>query len=144
VPLPLDQLEAEAARMEREVAKLVAEGHLNSARRLAEEAVAVRAFVEARRGDTLPSSNRRGNQEAMVTAERLRHSEGTGKERDPLVKAANAAGYTLRSLGEALKVTHSFLSQARRGKPIRRDLAEQIEKLTGFKASKRNWPGLKG
>lgn len=95
----------------------------------------------------LPTGNRSGISDDMVPAERVRHSQGTGKNRDQLVKACNARHLTLRSLTEQLKsegfrVSHSLLSQARSGdKPIRRELAERIATLTGFAATPKNWPG---
>ncbi|HYF24102.1 MAG TPA: hypothetical protein VD931_00035 [Baekduia sp.] len=70
-----------------------------------------------------------------------------GKSRDPMVQAANAAGFSMRSLAKALKPELSVgsLSQYRaRGKahsrPVPRWVAEQIERLTGFRATASNWP----
>lgn len=108
---------------------------------------------EEREAVVLTAENRSGNARGMVTAERVRHSKGT-KKRDALVVAANAKNYTLRSLAEALKaekfeVTHSLLSQARpdeKGhakRSIDGKLAKRIEELTGFPATKRNWPRLR-
>lgn len=91
----------------------------------------------------LTAGNRSGNARGMVTAERVRHSRGT-KKRDALVVAANAKNYTLRSLAEAVDVSHALLSQARTGKrSIEADIAKKVENLTGFKATRANWPRLK-
>jgi len=72
-----------------------------------------------------------------------------GKAKDALVRAANSHRLTMGQLLE--KVRHelklkrlpaSGISQARRGtRPIRRDVAEAIQRLTGFEASRANWPG---
>lgn len=106
----------------------------------AAEAAKVRKAIRA-----LTASNRRGNQEEMVTAERLRYSAGT-ESKDPLRVACNTHGFTVRSLAERLRsdgyrVSHALLFQARKGKPIRREVAEAIAKLTGFAATGKNWPG---
>lgn len=72
-----------------------------------------------------------------------------GKARDALVRAAVKRKLTMGQLAEAVrkelklsKLPPSGLSQARRGtRPIRRDVAEAIERLTGFAATRANWPG---
>lgn len=102
---------------------------------------------------SLRSANQSGNTSDMVTAERVRVSKGR-KKRDELVVAANTHNYTLRSLAEKLeaegfRVSHSLLSQARADakgqakRSISGALAKRIEELTGFAASKKNWPGLR-
>jgi hypothetical protein len=92
----------------------------------------------------LPERYQFGNVGKMVNAERVRHSKGQG-DVDPLVAAANAHHYTLRSLAENLGVSHALLSQARKGtRSIEKSLAEKVEKLTGFPATRGNWPKLKG
>lgn len=91
----------------------------------------------------LQESHRSGNVGDMVTSERLRHSRGSASV-DPLKAAANDRGYTIRSLAEKINVSHALLSKARKGeRSIERALAEEIQKLTGFAATKKNWPGLK-
>ena len=75
---------------------------------------------------------------------RVRISAGADENPDELVAKANAAGYTLRSLAEAVKCSHALLSQARRGeRTIARSITEAVEKLTGFKATKANWPRVR-
>lgn len=96
--------------------------------------------VEERR---LRREQARGNVNNVTSAE---HAMATsrGRARDPLVRAANAAGFTLRSLAAAVGVSVSLLSMARRqrdGRSIRRAVAERIAELTGFAASPANWPG---
>lgn len=92
--------------------------------------------------DRLRRRDQRGNPKGMVNAARVRMSAGADKNPDELVAKANAAGYTLRSLAETVKLSHSVMSMARRGRrSIRRAVAEDIERLTGFKAIKANWPG---
>jgi hypothetical protein len=98
-------------------------------------------------------TNQGGKNTRMVAAERLRVSKGVSKGRtggapDPLVKAANDSGFTLRSLVEKLRekeewrVSHPYLRQCRMGTSrIKLSLAKRIEELTGFRATKANWPG---
>lgn len=122
-----DALEAEAEGLppERAVVKL-------------RQVLVLRKAVEE-----LQRPNHSGNVRGMVNAERVRHSKGQG-DTDPLVEAANAHHYTLRSLAENLGVSHALLSQARKGtRSIEKSLAEKIEKLTGFPATRGNWPKLK-
>jgi hypothetical protein len=92
----------------------------------------------------LLAADHSGKLRAMVTAERVRHSRGSTGD-DPFRAAVNAAHYTIRSLAEKLGVSHAHLSQARRGQTsIAKALADEIQKLTGFPATKHNWPKLKG
>ncbi len=92
----------------------------------------------------LLAADHSGKLRAMVTAERVRHSKGSTGD-DPFRAAVNAAHYTIRSLAERLGVSHAHLSQARRGQTsIAKNLADAIERLTGFPATKSNWPKLKG
>lgn len=79
-----------------------------------------------------------------------------GKSSSPLAMAANAAGYSLPRLAEAVTkrigrtVARTSLSMAAVGdRPIKRDVAEAIESLTktkaspkGFAATRANWPTL--
>lgn len=93
----------------------------------------------------LPHASHSGKDDRMVPAARVRHSQGKGKQGkavDPLVTAANKGGYTLRSLAEHIGCSHAHLYQARRGTVgMRTAWAREIERLTGFEASKANWPG---
>ena len=155
MPLPLDQLEAEAARMEREVAKLVAAGDLDRARRLAEEAVAVREFVEARRkteGLQPREHSARVSTGPMVDDHRIAISAGRSKQErgkkdpDPFIATLNEAGYSLRSLAPELGIKPATLSAHRKAKnepnsrPIPRDRAAKIKALTGWPDDARHWP----
>lgn len=65
---------------------------------------------------------------------------------DALAIAADKAGFTVRSLAKEIGCSASLLSQARRDNyncSISLALAKRIEKLTGFKANKANWPRLR-
>lgn len=86
---------------------------------------------------------RRGKPETgMVNAARVRHSEAMAD--DPLVAAANAAHFTLRSLAEAVGCSHALLSKARKGeRSIDARVAAEIERLIGFKATREHWPKLR-
>lgn len=107
--------------------------------------LAVRAKRE--RGGLLTTSHR-GKKKAVEAVERLQVSKGkAGEEPDPLHSSANAAGFTLRSLCKQLKsegwrCSHQYLMQCRRGDAnIRLSLAKRIQALTGFAATRSNWPG---
>lgn len=92
-------------------------------------------------GSDLPAASHTGKSGDMVPAARLRISKSKAKV-DPLTAAANAAGLTLRSLAERIGCSHAHLYQARRGSVGMRTMwAQEIERLTGFAASKANWPG---
>jgi transcriptional regulator with XRE-family HTH domain len=81
----------------------------------------------------------------MQRQARLSHSRAKRKGCDnPLAIAADKAGYTVRSLAERLGCSAPLLSQARTGKSsIKMSLAQKIEALTGYAATKANWPDLK-
>lgn len=62
--------------------------------------------------------------------------------RDPFLKAIRAKGYTLRSLADVLGCKPSLLSMQRSGqRPIPYERARKIEKLTGWPAAAKDWPG---
>lgn len=64
-----------------------------------------------------------------------------GRSGDALVQAANNARLTMTELAKRVGVSKAALSMARRGeRKIRQDVAEHIQKLTGFKATSTNWP----
>lgn len=76
----------------------------------------------------------------MVAAHRIAIS--AGRSTDPLAAAARKAGLTTRQLAERIGVAPSLLSMARRGKrSLSADKAAEIERLTGYPASK--WPPAK-
>lgn len=62
--------------------------------------------------------------------------------RDPFLKAIRAKGYTLRSLADAVGCPVSLLSMQRAGqRPMPYERAKRIEKLTGWPAAAKDWPG---
>lgn len=66
-------------------------------------------------------------------------SRGKSPAGAPALKAAQDAGYSLRAIAKALKVSPALLSMAAAGsRSIPDELAARFEKLTGFPASK--WP----
>lgn len=106
-----------------------------------------RAERHERAAEALQGASQRGKKTNVETPARLRISKGRGGEKpDELQAAANAAGYTLRSLAEKLRaegfrVSHPFLRQCREGSSaIREPLARRIEALTGFRATQAHWP----
>jgi hypothetical protein len=105
-----------------------------------------RAALGMLRGLTVgqQSGNLAKQMPAMLSVNRLRRSRTVAeKNADPCAKAANAKGMTMSDLAMALGVTPSYLSQIRHEKkPITQERANEIEKLTGFKATKKNWPTL--
>lgn len=61
---------------------------------------------------------------------------------DPFVKTIRAKGLTQNDLARALGIPTSLLSMYRRGtRKIPQDRAATVEKLTGWKADARHWPG---
>jgi len=63
---------------------------------------------------------------------------------DPFVKAIRAKPFegTQNDLARALEIPVSLLSMYRKGKRrIPQARAEAVEKLTGWKATAKNWPG---
>lgn len=74
-------------------------------------------------------------------ARALAISEG-GHGTDPFLVAIRAKGYTLRSLAEKVGCPASLLSMQRKGvRPIPGERAAKIEKLTGWPATTKHWPG---
>jgi hypothetical protein len=93
----------------------------------------------------LKIGNHTGNLPNMLQARRVQASRAAHEgDHDPLVLAANTAHHTLRTLAEAVGCSHVALSRARHGTlSIPMDRARQIEALTGFKATRDNWPRLR-
>ena len=141
------QLRRKAADLDRDGEALIKAGKPKEAAQFLLEAEyyeAAAAEMERRGIGALPLRGRvqRGSTKGMVNAARVRMSMAADAVPDELVAKANAAGYTLRSLAEAVKCSHAVLSQARRGKrSLRRAIVEDIERLIGFKAIRANWPG---
>jgi hypothetical protein len=131
----LAQLRAELAQLDAERRVMVAQ--IEALERLA---------MDEELTDSQESINLRSKMHAMPPLNRLRRSKAFAQastEPDPCALAANAHGMTMSDLAKRLKVTPSYLSQLRHGKKqISMVRALEIEKLTGFKATKKNWPRL--
>jgi len=79
----------------------------------------------------------------MLAVHKVAISEGRSK--DPLAVAARKAGMSVAALAKRAGVSKALLSMARTGeRSIKRDVCVRIEKLTGFAATKANWPGITG
>jgi len=114
------------------------------ARFLAQEQELMRLEDEAATSDTLTSALTavKVNVNKPVTDEhRFNISKGQ-KRGDKFLQAITAAEFTQKTLAEKLDIAPALLSMYRKNKrPIPRERAEEIEKLTGWKATLRNWPG---
>lgn len=101
--------------------------------------VEIMAELKARNG--LPPSKQGGNVNKMNAAAHALATSG-GKSDDALIKMANKHGYTLRRLAHEARISPATLSRARRGeRSLKREIADKIEELVGFKATAANWPG---
>lgn len=142
------------AELRRRAEDLDRQGEAKLAAGAKDEAAALFTAAESHREvaeamERLQAPVQRGKKPRVAAAaHRVRVSKGrSGDEPDPLIKAANDAGYTIRSLAEKLreegfKVSHPLLNQCRNGTArIRATVARRIEALTGFRAIKANWPG---
>lgn len=129
----ISQLRAEIAARQAELLKLAKEHAADVAGLMGKER---EAFMG------LTSSSEQGNSvNNMFTSHPLATSAGRGKN-DPMIRLANRAGYTLRSLAEAVDMSPAALSMARRGtRSVRERAAKKIEALIGFKATAAHWPG---
>lgn len=116
--------------------------------RLLEQAL---RHIQANPSEKLKRRLRRREQSAKVVnsavelapAHRIAISKGR-KGKSPFLDAVRASGYTLRGLAEAVGCLPSLLSMYRSSdepRPIPRDRAEAIEKLTGWPADAKHWPG---
>lgn len=80
----------------------------------------------------------------MVSEHRVAISRGikSGDAFLTKIRSVKPVGFTLRSLATELDIPASLLSmyRAEGGRPIPRKRAERIEELTGWAASKANWP----
>jgi hypothetical protein len=109
---------------------------------------ATAAHMEAK----LPQSRKSGNVHPVQSASLSKSESAVGGD-DPLAVAARSAGYSVRTLAQAMRdalgnlegfrgCSHVTLMKARRGKQaVWRPVAELIEQVTGFKANSKNWPG---
>ena len=72
----------------------------------------------------------------MTSAHKVAISAGRSSSRNKLATAARASGMTVRDLAKRIGVSNSLLTMAAQGeRSLKRELAEQIEKLTGFPVS---------
>ena len=125
-PLTASQLRKMAAQ-EREAARLAVE----------------RAELYDRQADAMTAADRPGEDQSMLSSRRRQVSRARASQ-DPLVIACDSAGLTLRMLAERVGCSHALLSAARAGRySIRRELAERIQSLVGFQATRENWPKIK-
>lgn len=82
------------------------------------------------------------SEQMQADSRSLAISEGSKGGKDPFLQAIRAKGYTLRSLADAVGCPVSLLSMQRKGeRPIPGDRAAKIEKLTGWPATAKTWPG---
>jgi hypothetical protein len=159
----------QAARFRKRAARLMAKARreademLRTAARLEKNAqeAAQRARVageqpehyEDEAGLRLPSPSRTVNSKPMLSpahalAISKSKSKTSGAKVSPLLDAVHKKKMTLRSLCKELEerlhrpVAVSSVSMAYSGaRPIDREVAEAIEKMTGFEASLKNWRG---
>jgi hypothetical protein len=143
-----DELRALIARTERDA--LANPDEDEAAEQLARAEHLKRVLVKLQ---GLQPPSRSGKKKAMQSVARMHISES--KAEDPLQVAANAAGYTMRTLeaelrAEGYRCSRQFLMQCRRGDAnIRESLAKRIEDKLGkddkgrarFAATRKNWPG---
>jgi len=157
-PLTEEQIRAGIEQAERELAKLYErrEALHQQIRALDVEVVrwemqrhVLLTTARLQRGEWLPNVD---GKQIMEAARRLAISQAkspgdefiafisTGKER-------GRPNYTLRSLAKALKISPTLMSMYRQPKtsatsrPIPHLRAKQVEKLTGWPADEKHWPG---
>jgi hypothetical protein len=143
------RLRADAKRILNEADEL--DRHANELDRL--DAESVEEGIGREDMPPLPVRENTGTVDGMSTeswSHALKIAHGRAKvRRDALAAASVRAGMTKGEMVEKVrkelklaKLPMSGISQARSGtRPIRRDVAEAIERLIGFKATKVNWPG---
>lgn len=112
------------------------------------------AMIRANPGPAVPARVRRALREQskarnvntsveLAPAHKIAISKAS-KGKGPFFDAVRASGLTMRGLAEAVGCLPSLLSMYRRRddpRPIPRDRAEAIEKLTGWPADAKHWPG---
>lgn len=134
-------LRARADELDAESEKLIRDGDLLRGVPLGIQANRLREAADQM--DGLPTQTKSGKTGTMdaVNPIALQMSKGR-KKSSRLVKVAQARGFTLRMLAKQVGVSHAQLSSAHAGKfAIKQTVAEHIEKLIGFPATKQNWPG---
>jgi hypothetical protein len=142
-PLTDAQLRRRIAELERQAAELEAEAHF----RRREARMCADVLVE--REGLHSVSTRAKVSTDMVDAHRVAISSGRAKAigaGDPFLAAIQAAGYSLRSLAEAIGISQASLSAHRKARahrdsrPIPAARAAAIAKLTDWPADARHWP----
>jgi lambda repressor-like predicted transcriptional regulator len=133
----------EANRYDAQAKQALAEGRVGDAVVLSVRAEAARDAAEKVRR-ALSSQTKHGKKQDVESAPvdpiALKMSRGR-KVKSKLSQAALAHGYTLRSLAAAAGASHAQLSSAHAGRwPIKESVALKIQELTGFAASRKNWP----
>ena len=142
-PAELRRMAAELAEQAREAFK---RGDEVEAMRLVRASWEVRDAADERqqliKSGRLPGPvNKRTVNTVMTSAHKVAISAGRSSPRNKLAAAAREKGMTVRELAKKTGVSNSLLTMAAKGeRSIRRDLAEQIEKLTGYRVS--NWRRL--
>jgi hypothetical protein len=143
----------EANRYDAQAKQALAEGRVGDAVVLSVRAEAARDAAEKVRR-ALTATSRAGKKRAVEAVERLHVSQGK-KDQGSFQQAANAAGYTVRSLAQKLRaegwrVSHPYLRQCLNGEAnIRLSLAERVQEVLGkdpakgwrWAATRKNWPG---
>lgn len=120
---------------------------------LAEAARKIRYVSEGLAEDALTARGQTATTEDMMPAARAHISAGKAREGSPQVKRllelANKKNHTLRSLSRLAEAetghkvpASNALSRALNGqRPIRKSVADVIARVTGYAATKANWPG---
>lgn len=134
-----DDARAEADALDERAREAIRRGDEDEAVTLAlaaEVARGVARRLEERAGLPTRKHSRSVDRE-MVAAHRIAISTGRTAEGDELARAAQAAGMSLRTLAKKVGVSPGLLSRARSGeKGLRRDVADKIQRLTGYPASR--------
>jgi hypothetical protein len=140
VTLPLDQLEREAARLEREALDALVTGDAATALQLAMEARAVRAFV-------LQQTKRSGSVKEVTSQHKSRglaisKARAKKKPKDAFKKALAAHDWSLRRYATHLGISPGQLVNYHQGvHPIPRRLAEKAARELGIPVEdERIWP----
>jgi len=138
-----ERMTARRAEIDREIADLDAE--ITALAQAAAEHERTKALLRERRAAIV-------NKRPMnhTTEQRVKMSAHRASD-DPLIAATNAINETVRGLvrrinakfaRRRIRTSPTQISLARRGlRPMRREVVAEIERLTGFEASYRNWPG---
>lgn len=144
----VSQLRSEAADLERRGRAALDAGDGPLAQELLDRSILRTEIADAlEAGEGAPGllarEQSRNVNKDMLAVHKVAISEGRSK--DPLAVAARKAGMSVTALAKRVGVSKALLSMARTGeRTIKRSVCERIEKLTGYAASKANWPGITG